>query len=370
MKIGVDAREFVEKGKTGIGRYLENLLRPLIRGAGVDFVLFVTRRAFIPASLWAPSVKLVELPALPTLVIDQVILPYLIRREAIDVFFSPYYKVPLCGRFRRIITVHDITFLRREGLNHLKRFLIARQLQASTSQADIILVSSDFTAKDLIAFAPYLQGKIRRLYPDLCSDWLKPIEPAGIAGIRKTYADGKSFLLYVGNFKPHKNVDLLVKAFARLVKTQPADDRRLLLVGGDAGNQRRIEKLICQHGLETRIIIYRNVNDRDLRGLYAAADWLVTATGYEGFGYPLLEAMVSGCPVICHPCTSLPEVVGGAALEISGLTVEGLLHALRRALSLNPAEKLNLAERGINQAKRFLPGTAAADFSRILAALA
>ena len=370
MKIGVDAREFIEKGKTGISRYLENLLTPLTARPDLDFVFFVNRPEFIPATILAPSVKIVVLPALPTMVVDQAILPCLAKREKVDVFFSPYYKVPLSGQFKRIITVHDIMFLRQEGMSSLKRFLVTRQLQASATKADIILVDSDFTGKDLVDFMPNLKGKIHRLYPDLSADWLKPIDPAHAGKIQKTYADGNSFFLYVGNFKPHKNVALLVTAFARLVQERQVHDRRLLLVGGDAVNLRRIVNLIHNHGMANHIMIHPNVSDGDLRGLYAAADWFVTASGYEGFGYPPLEAMAAGCPVICCPCTSFPEVVNGAALEISSLTVEGVMNALRRALSMQPAEKRDLAERGKQQAQQFLPGSAAANFTRKLAAWA
>ena len=360
----------MEKGKTGIGRYLENLLAPLIRASGIDFIFFVNRRESIPANLRTPSLKMIALPVLPTMVVDQVVLPRLARREKVDVFFSPYYKVPFAGQFKKIITVHDIMFLRQEGLSSIARFLVVRQLRVSARRADIILVDSDFTGKDLVDFMPSLKCKIHRLYPDLSADWLKPVDPADVSRIPKTYADGKSFFLYVGNFYPHKNVALLVKAFARLVQDRQVNNRRLLLVGGDAMNLRRIVKLIHEHGMTNHIIVHPDVSDFDLRGLYAAADWFVTASGYEGFGYPVLEAMASGCPVICHLNTSLSEVVGKAALEISGLTVEGIMNALLKALSMQPAEKLNLVERGKNQAKQFLPGTAAGNFSGVLSSLA
>lgn len=370
MIIGVDAREFVARGKTGIGRYLENLLAPLIRRDGIDFVLFVNRPEFIPENLQVPLLKMVALPALPTPVVDQVVLPRLACREKVDVFFSPYYKIPCDGRFKRIITVHDIMFLRLEGLSSIARFIIARRLRASACKADIILVDSDFTAQDLGDFVPEHKHKIRRLYPDLCSDWLKPVESARMARIRKTYADGKAFYMYVGNFKPHKNVALLVKAFARLIQERQVNDRRLLLVGGDARNLRRIIKLVREHGMENHIIIHPDVSDTDLRALYAVAEWFVTASGYEGFGYPVLEAMAAGCPVICSSRTSLTEVVNGAAVNISVLDIAGVMNALIRALTLTPAERLNFAAKGKEQARKFLPGTAAGNFSRILSELA
>jgi glycosyltransferase involved in cell wall biosynthesis len=369
MKIGVDAREFLEKGKTGIGRYLENLLAPLARGVGIDFVIFAGRTDLVPETLRTPSVKIVALPGLPTPVVDQVVLPFLASREKVDIFFSPYYKAPLSGQFRRIITVHDIMFLRRQEFGPFTRFVIARQLGTSARKADVVLVDSDFTGRDLADFMPNLQNKIRRLYPDLSAAWTRPLGPEIISGIRKKYTLDKPFLLYVGNFTPHKNVRLLVEAFAQMVKGGRAGDTRLLLAGGDLQNLGRIERLIRDCGMGMRVAIHQNVSDEDLRGLYASADWFVTASNYEGFGYPALEAMVSGCPVICHPCTSLPEVVGKAALDIPALTVEGVAQALQQALGMKPAERMNLVESGKNQAKRFLPGSAAALFTRILSEL-
>lgn len=370
MIIGVDAREFVAQGKTGISRYLENLLTPLVRVPGREFVLFARRPDLVPENLRAPSVKIAVLPSLPTMLVDQVVLPRLARREKVEVFFSPYYKVPLTGQFQRIITVHDIAFLRQAGLARCARSIVKRQLQASTRKAEVILVDSDFTGKDLVDLMPGLQDKIHRLYPDLSAAWLEPLASAAVAGAQEKQLGRQPYLLYVGNFKPHKNVDLLVKAFARLVEARQADDRRLLLAGGDAVNLGRIMQLIHRHGMLNHIQVLPKVSDAELRGLYLAADWFVTASGYEGFGYPPLEAMAAGCPVICCPCTSLPEVVNGAALEIAGLTVEGIRQALRRALAMQPAERLNLAARGKQQAKRFLPGSAAANFAALLSKLA
>lgn len=366
MKIGVDAREFVEQGKTGIRRYLENLLAPLTGKADFNLVLFVNRRDFIPENLCAPSVKLIALPALPTQIVDQVALPHLAQQENIDIFFSPYYKVPLSGKFKRIITVHDIMFLRQEGLNSFTRFLIARQLRASARKADIIMVASDFTAADLSDFMPSLKPKIHRIYHDISAAWLKPVAPAALAAARERYAHGQPFFLYAGNFRPHKNVPLLLQAFAQLVAERQAAERLLLLAGGDAHNLPRISELIRKLGLEKHALICPNLPDEDLRGLYAAADWFITASSYEGFGFPLLEAMTAGCPVICHPRTSIPEVVGKAALELSALTVEEIIRVAKLAFNMKPDERRIYVEKGEQQALLFSPGTTAEQFAALL----
>ncbi|MFA7159257.1 MAG: glycosyltransferase family 1 protein [Kiritimatiellia bacterium] len=365
MIIGVDAREFTGTGKTGIGRYLENLLAPLVRKGDNAFVLFTGRAESIPPSLVAPSVKIVPLPSLPAIVLDEAVLPALARRENIDLFFSPYYKIPLSGPFKRIITVHDIMFLRRNDLSRLARAAVGRRLLASGRRADIVLVDSDFTGGDLALFAPGLRPKIQRLYPDLAAAWLEPVDVASIAAARKRFALDGPLLLYTGNFKPHKNVDSLVEAFARIDGNKP----RLVLAGGDERNSLRIEKLIRDRGLAARATVIRDINDEVLRALYAAADWFITASEYEGFGYPALEAMASGCPVICRTCTSLPEVVGKAAVEIKTPGAEGITEALRRAFAMPAAEKAGRAASGRERAEMFAPGSAAAGFARILGAI-
>ena len=122
MKICIDAREFVKDRKTGIARYIENLLTPTLTEPDLKIVLFVSEPEFIPEQLRS-AVKCIKLPAVLSIVIDQVILPGLIKEENADVFFSPYYKTTLTGNFKRIITVHDIMFIRSQesGVSRLRQ---------------------------------------------------------------------------------------------------------------------------------------------------------------------------------------------------------------------------------------------------------
>ncbi|MBI3987876.1 MAG: glycosyltransferase family 4 protein [Lentisphaerae bacterium] len=366
MKLFIDAREFVPDRTTGIGRYLENLFAPMGPAIGGFRVFALNASAEMPLSLRGPTVREIRLPRLPTVFQDQLVLPLRAMQADADYFFSPYYKIPLWGRFRRIIVVHDIMFLRRNDAGRCARFFMARQLRWATRAAALILVDSDFTGKDLSDWLPDITHKIRRLYPDLAPEWFEPVEAARKDRVKSVYARHKPFLLYVGNFKPHKNVELLIEAFASLAEQGMERGRVLVLAGGDARRQPAIETAIRRRGLAEHVRIFPQVPDADLRALYATADGFVTASCYEGFGYPLVEAMAMGCPVSCHPATSMPEVTGDAAVPIRELTAAGVAGAMVELIRMEAGPRARRIELGRRQARNFQPGTAARQLLDIL----
>ena len=369
MKICVDAREFIGRGNTGIGRYLENLLQPLADRPNLQLVLFSHDPDLAGKKVHGHSVRHVRLPAFPTQVVDQWILPVLAQRECADVFFSPYYKIPLWGKFKKVITVHDIMFLRLPGGSGLKKKLAGIQLRWASQKADLILADSKFTRKDLSEWLPATASKTRVVYPGLEAEWAKPVGEEQAAAVRQRYAGNAPFLLYVGNFKPHKNVDLLIEAFLKLAEQDKTASRKLLLVGGDPVNLPRIESLVASRGRADLVKICPAVPEADLKALYAAADWFVTLSGYEGFGYPVLEAMACGCPVICHPCTSIPEIAGPAPVPISALNVESTAQAMCNALKMNRMERGQRSDLGRKQATGFLASAASDLFAGLLGKL-
>ena len=369
MKICVDAREFTGRGKTGIARYLENLLIPLGSRGDLEFTLLAHDRRFLPAALQAPPFGFVSLAEAPTLLVDQFAMPGAASREKVDVFFSPYYKIPLYGAFKRIITVHDIMFVRLPTVPLIKKFISGLQLRLSIVRTDLILADSEFTKNDVSSLLPAAEKKLRVLYPSLEPEWLKQPDPYAAAEARKHFAGGKPFFLYVGNFKPHKNVSLLVRAFAGLKAEGKAGEHRLVLAGGDDRNLAHIEVLIEQSGCMDSILIHRDVSDADLRSLYASADWFITASSYEGFGYPVLEAMASGCPVICHPCTSIPEIAGDAALNMLVLDISDISRVMMKAMAMSGVEKDALVRKARARATRFCSTSSSHLFADMLLSL-
>jgi len=354
MKICIDGREFARNRKSGISRYLETFLPAFQSRREIEIVLFVNDPAAVPESIFHGNVRCVTLPKVPVLAADQLLLPVIAGRERAQLFFSPCHKVPFLGNFKRIITVHDIAFLRIPGSGPMTTMMREFQLRLAARRADLILVDSQHTRADLLAFIPSLEQKINVLYPTLDKDWFKPVHGEAVTDVQYRYAGRNPYFLYVGSFKPHKNVGRLVRAFLRLKVEGKITNQCLILVGGDAANLSRIEN-IARPGLNTgEIRIYPGVDDKDLKILYSGARWFITASRYEGFGYPVLEAMARSCPVICNPCTSLPEIVGDAALFIEGEDESAIANALCAAITLADSRRGILGEKGRAAATRLI----------------
>ena len=357
IRICVDAREFMGSRKTGIGRHAENLLRPLLNEPGLDWVFCAHDNGLLPASIRDSAARCVRLPAAPTPFVDQVALPRIAARERADVLFSPYYKTPLFGPFRKIVTVHDIMFLKLPEFSAWRRAVSALQLRLAVARADLILVDSVFTRQELCAFLPAIARKTETLYPCLDPGWGGGAGEGDAETVRGRFAQGRPFLLYAGNFKPHKNVRLLVEVFLDMTRDGETANRMLLLAGGDPRHMPEIEARVADGGGGNDVRLLRDIGDDTLQALYRAADWTVTLSAYEGFGYPVVEAMACGCPVLCHPNTSLKEIAAGCALSVPRLDPPGVREGLRAALALAPNERAALIARGRENAIRFLDGS-------------
>ncbi len=364
MNICIDAREFVKDKKTGISRYLENLLLPLKNKSEHEFTLLGRDPSFLPDSLKNSRIKYINIPNAPTLITDQYLLPKLARKNNADIFFSPYYKVPLCGNFKRIITVHDIMFLKLKSFG-FKHCLTGIQLRLATGKADIILTDSEFSKNDLCEYLPNISNKIKVVYPAISPAWNNPSDRTQSTEIRNKYSDGQPFLLYVGNFKPHKNVNLLIDAFLDYT-SRVKNNHRLLLAGGDTVNFNRINEYINAKDKNNVIKTYPYVSEDELKALYSAADWFISVSKYEGFGYPLLEAMVSGCPVIYYPCTSIPEVTENIPVQIEELTMKATANAISKAFDTSTDERFKLIQQGRQKAEKFSRSESSEMFQTII----
>lgn len=366
MKVCVDAREFAGRYKTGIARYLDNLLAPLVAQPGLEMVLAVNNPDDIPERLRHPAVHCATLPELATMWVDQVTLPRIMQETGADIFFSPYYKTPLTGKFKRIITVHDIMFMRLSGTNIIRKFLSGMQLRLAVRAADTILADSQFTRDDLSDYAPGAADRITVLHPSIEPSWLIPEDERNVRAAAERYSDSKPFVLYVGNFKPHKNVHLLVEAFSRLAVDGRNKGHSLVVAGSDPVNHASMRRIIDRSGAGPVIKLYGNVPDKDIKALYCGARWFITASEYEGFGYPLVEAMCCRCPVICRQCTSIPEVTGGICTAIEGSDTNAVSAAISRALNMPEEDRRQLGQKSADFAAGFASDSSSQQFRRIL----
>jgi glycosyltransferase involved in cell wall biosynthesis len=228
-----------------------------------------------------------------------------------------------------------------------------------------VLADSEATRRDLVRHYQIPEDKIAVVYPGR-DETLAPVtDPTMLDAIRARYGLSGPYLLYVGTLQPRKNLVRLVQAFALLLESlaashqspisnlqSPASNLQLVLAGQKGWLYDEILSQIRKLDLTGRVILTGYVPDADLPALLSGALAFVFPSLYEGFGFPVLEAMACGTPVICSDASSLPEVAGDAALLVDPEDMEALAAALQRLVS-DEALRRELVERGYRQVQRF-----------------
>jgi glycosyltransferase involved in cell wall biosynthesis len=170
--------------------------------------------------------------------------------------------------------------------------------------------------------------------------------------VRERYQLNAPFVLYTGNIKPHKNLERLIEAFNMLRQAPYLRHVQLLIIGDEISKYAALRRTVHRYKLHKHVRFFGFVSDRTLAALYRLADVFVFPSLYEGFGLPPLEAMASGTPVITSNVSSLPEVVGQAALMIDPYDPEAIAGAMRRVLT-DAALRSELRTRGLDRARSF-----------------
>jgi glycosyltransferase involved in cell wall biosynthesis len=247
---------------------------------------------------------------------------------------------------RTVVVCHDLhplIFRGWSGTYRLRYKLNLRLMQ----RARAVIAISEHTKKDLLKYCPFIPTeKVFAIHNGLERKWKRIDDEGRLEQIRQTYGlAGKRIVLHVGNDNWYKNVATLLRAFATL------NDPKLALVKvGDCGTANR--ELIQQLGIADRFVQIRGTDDEQLMCLYSIADMLVFPSLHEGFGWPPLEAMACGCPVITTRKASLPEVCGDACLYAEPRDVEGIAAAIR-TLRDEPDSRVDLIRRGLLRTQKF-----------------
>ena len=225
------------------------------------------------------------------------------------------------------------------------------QTPVTIRRAAVILTDSHFSRHEIIRLydAPPEKVVVAYLAPDPMYQPLRDL--ARLAAVRQRYGTGERFVLFVGALKPNKNLQRVVEAYVRLRRAD-ALRHRLVLVGPEAWDLTTVFAEARTSGYADDIIFTGHVSDEEVVSLYNAAEVFVHPSLFEGFGLPPLEAMACGTPVITANTTSLPEVVGDAAVQVDPLDVEALAGALARVTG-DAGLRAELRERGLERAGQF-----------------
>ena len=312
--LAIDARAL---WGSGIGRYMREITRGLVSLGKFDLIRLVGD----PKEL-EPFVEILESGATASKV-DIVALKggryspraqagwsaLLAHGDVADVTFFPHWDVPLL-RFptRSVVTIHDLIHLRVKGATSpARRVLARRMITRAVDEATRMIAVSAFSRDDLIAEFPAAAGRIEAVPSGVSTLFAQKAQSlnAVSADIRRPY------LLCVANRKPHKNLIAAVEVLAQLVPTHQT--LRLVCVGEHFPEWKRTIARARELGVEDRIVDLGAIPDETLHSLYANAAVYLHPSRYEGFGFPVLEAMASGAPVVASNTTSIPEIAGTAA---------------------------------------------------------
>ena len=316
MRIGIDARKIAD---FGIGTYIRGLLNALVAERDGDtYTAFApeSHARFLPAGIEhvvvdAPHYSIRELVAIGRAA----------DRAKIDLFHAPHYVVPFTS-VPLVVTIHDLIHLRHP--NPLARMYARQMIGRAVRRSRRVLTVSESVKREIVATFG-------------CGEEHVVVTPNGVGAPFMDVgaaAEGRYFL-YVGNDKSHKNVDVLVDAFARIAGAS------LVLTGAPFERFRERE----------RVVVSGFVSDDELAALYRGAIALVMPSREEGFGLPALEAMACGCAVITSNAAALVEITSDAALHVDA-TIDALAAAMQRVAS-DDALRGDLAQRGIERAKNF-----------------
>jgi glycosyltransferase involved in cell wall biosynthesis len=287
---------------------------------------------------------------------EQIAFPRACRRVRADVAHVPYFGSPLVPSTHTVVTIHDLIPM---VLPAYRGSMLVRAYTALAAQsarrADAIIADSECSKRDIVTHLGIDAARVRVVY--LAADArYRPLDDAAqIENVRRKYALPEKYFLYLGGYDQRKNVRVIIEAFARAALHR--DGYRLVLAGVNLGRDseffpdpRRLAR--AANLLADALCCIGWVDEEDKVALYAGARAFLFPSRYEGFGLPPLEAMACGVPVLCANASSLPEVVGDAAILVPPDDVNAWADALRVMLTDN-ARRAEMRARGIVQARQF-----------------
>jgi glycosyltransferase involved in cell wall biosynthesis len=349
---------FLVPGETGgMEVYARELIPALLAQAppGMRFTAFINREAAAAGDgPWEELVPGVTVPVsarnrVQWVLGEQALLPRLALRHGVDLVHSLASTAPLWGRFRRVVTVHDLIYARFPDAHAGLRDKGMRLLVPwSARRADLVIADSQSTRNDLVELLGIAPDRIDVVPLGLGTTRRGTGLPERDVRDRFDLGD-RPVVLALSAKRPHKNLLALIGALARIA----SEDRPVLVLPGyPTAHEAVLRERARELGVGQDVRFPAWVSTAELEGLWALAQAFVFPSLYEGFGLPVLEAMAREVPVACSSASSLPEVAGDAALLFDPNDEAEMAGALRRILS-DDGLREGLRSRGRDQAERF-----------------
>jgi glycosyltransferase involved in cell wall biosynthesis len=361
MRIGIDAH-FASYELRGIGKYVVQLVSGLMRAEGAhEYVIYGDPRMFSQPN-GRGNVKFRDPGNLSYPVWEQVLLPRWVRQDSVELLHCPANTAPIAlpKQLNLVITIHDVMYLLPESILRPSRVLRQRLgsfyrrsvVRRVARRADRIIAVSEFSKREIAEHLRIVPNRIHAIHEGIDEQFARLASaitspPKEIGG----ESLDAPFVLALGAGDPRKNTLAVIRAYGSRWRELP-NQEKLVIVGLRDWRSSPAYDLVRQLGLSEKVLFAGYVSEELLAWLYASGRCFLYPTLYEGFGFPPLEAMGCGTPVITSNCTSVPEVAGEAAILVDPKSEKSIGDALVRLLRDEPLRR-QLIQRGREQVRKF-----------------
>ena len=360
MKIGIDAH-YLEGQRTGVGRYLINLLKEWNKfdlPQELKFVLYFKKE--IPKDIeLSDKFERKLLKTSSNALFIHYFLPKAAKKDKVDILFCPGYIAPIFYKGKIALTLHDIIYEAWPDLYNWPgfwdRILLKRVSRLAAQKAEIIFVPSEFSKKEVLEHYQVNPKKVFVTLEAADSCFKQITDQNKLEEFKKKYQIKDKFVFYIGSIFNRRHLPEIIKAFEKIGSKLP--NYQFLIIGVNHTSPFiDIDGLIRGVNQQLRrpaILRQDYLAERDLVALYNTADLLIWLSDYEGFGLPILESMACATPVITSSFGSLPEVAGHAAIYIQdSKNINEISQAIEQGL-FDKNLRQRLIKQGLAQAKKF-----------------
>lgn len=345
MNLIIDVR-MVNEHLHGIGRYTYELVNGLIEKDDVNLKL-LTNDIQLSKKLFNNSKKLdfIKMKSSFLNPMEIIEFPLVLNKYKKYIFHSPSFASSPFIKIKSYITIHDLNHVALpQYYSKIKQYYYKFAVKPFAKKCEKIFTVSEFSKGEIIKWLNCAEEKVVVTYSGI-DDKFQRIENERLLNeTKKKYLLPDKFVLYIGNLKKHKNVETLVKAMSKV------DNNTKLVINGKTNES--ISQLINKNNLKDRVRFIGYVDDKDLPAIYSLAEVFVFPSFYEGFGLPPLEAMSCGCPTIVSNTSSLPGVVGNAAILVEPKDEVEFANNINNVIN-EDTKRLKLIELGYLNAKKF-----------------
>ncbi len=353
-KIGIDARMY-GYAQTGIGNYIRHLLKYIFElDKENNYVIFLLPEEYDNFELPNERIRKIKVSAKWYGWKEQILFPIELYKENLDLMHFTHFNSPVLYFKKSIVTIHDVTpyfFPGHKMKSVIRKIGFRTVFFSSVKKASKVIAVSENTKSDIVKYFKIKENKIKVIYEGADSQFKIINNNQKITEIKKKYNITKPFIFYTGVWRNHKNLVGLVKAFG-VLKNKYKLNYQLVLGGKEDPYYPEVRKTWEKLGLEKKIIRTGFIKQEELPLFYNAAEIFVIPSFYEGFGLIGLEAMACGTPVVSSNKTSLPEVLGDAAIYFNPNNPEEMAEKMKLVLT---DKKLynELREKGFRQIRKY-----------------